>query len=267
MMKMISIINLMNTENIAMLNDLKHQLNKLADPERAKLSRRYFKTGKGDYGEGDEFIGIKVPQQRVVARQFRDMNLDDLQKLLNSRIHEYRLTALLIIVGQYERHRRKGEIESALGLVNFYLANLKQVNNWDLVDLSAPKILGDFILNHKNYQRLTSGIDVDLIYGLAKSKNIWKRRVAVLATFPFIQAGQFDDALKIARLLIPDKQDLIHKATGWMLREIGKRDKKTLVSFLDKYHARMPRTMLRYAVEKFETKDKSKYLQKLIIKK
>lgn len=246
-----------------MLVEIKQDLKQLADPEKAKILRRFFKTGKGEYGEGDEFIGIKVPIQRQVAGRYRDMPLNEVQKLLNSRIHEYRLTALFILVDQYQRQRKKHNLGEMTGLVNFYLANLKKVNNWDLVDLSAPKILGDYLCLVKNIKLQAPNIkkiDVDLLYNLAKSKNLWKRRTAILSTYTFIKEIDFEPAEKISRMLLRDKHDLIHKAVGWMLREIGKQDEKTLLKFLDKYHARMPRTMLRYAVEKLDEGKKSKYI-------
>ena len=250
-----------------MLNEVKQDLKKLADPKKAAVLRRFFKTGKGEYGEGDEFIGVKVPDQRQVAKKYQDEDLNTVQKLLDSKTHEHRLTGLLILVRQYERARRHKDEEEMLGLVNFYLANLKHVNNWDLVDLSAPKILGDYLWQIKSQKIAAKSIDIDLLYNLAKSKILWKRRIAVLSTYPFIKEGDFEDILKISRRRLRDKQDLIQKAVGWMLREVGKQDKKTLLKFLNKYHQRMPRTMLRYAIERLDDKERNKYLKTKSTKK
>jgi 3-methyladenine DNA glycosylase AlkD len=231
-----------------MLQQIKSDLQKLADAERAKNLSRYFKTGKGEYGEGDVFLGIPVPEQRRIAKRYSDSTLKDLQKLLSSKIHEHRLTALLILVIQYQRadETRKEKIFS------FYIKNLKHVNNWDLVDLSAHKIAGAHMLNK----------DKSVLYELVRSNNVWKRRIAVLSTFQFIKHGQFKDSLRIAELLLNDSHDLIHKAVGWMLREIGKQNQEAEEQFLLKHDTKMPRTMLRYAVERFDNNKRQFYLKK-----
>lgn len=221
-------------------------LQKLANPDKAKLLARFFKTGPGEYGEGDVFLGITVPAQKKVAGQYANLTLTNLQKLLQSKIHEHRLTALLILVKQYQQAGSDDQKQ----IVDFYLHNTKHINNWDLVDLSAPNILGNYLL--KNDRRL--------LYQLMKSKNLWERRIAILATFAFIRNNQFTDTLKIAKLLLIDKHDLIHKALGWMLREIGKRDQKILEDFLNQHHQNMPRTMLRYAIERLPEALRKKYL-------
>ena len=172
----------------------------------------------------------------------------DLEKLLNSKIHEYRMSALLILIKQYE----KGNESEKNKIFNFYLRNTKNINNWDLVDISAPKIVGDYLLNKPR----------DVLYKLASSNNLWERRIAIISTFAFIRNNEFDDTLKIAEILLNDKHDLIHKAVGWMLREIGKRDQKIEEEFLKKYYSKMPRVMLRYAIEKFEEKKRKFYLGK-----
>lgn len=231
-----------------MLAALKHDMKKLANPEKAKILQRFFRTGKGEYGEGDIFLGISVPKQRTLAKKYSDLSLKEIQKLLSGRIHEHRLTALLILVSRYEKADDAGkETISA-----FYIKNFRHVNNWDLVDLSAEKILGDYLMDK----------DRSLLYELVKSKNVWERRIAVMTTFRFIRSNRFDDTLKISELLLNDKHDLIHKAAGWMLREICKRDRKTGEAFLKKHFRKMPRTMLRYAIEKFDRKKRQFYLRK-----
>ena len=230
------------------INKIIKEINLLKNPQKAKILARFFKTGKGEYGEGDIFLGITVPQQRSIAKRYSDLIFPDLQKLIESPIHEYRLICLLILVEEY----KKGSPKEKKNIVAFYLKNTKKINNWDLVDLSAHKILGDYLLD-KNKK---------IIYQLAESENLWERRISILTTFNFIGKGEFEDSLKIAEILLNDKHDLIHKAIGWMLREIGKRDIEAEEVFLRKFHKSMPRTMLRYAVEKFEDKKRKYYLNK-----
>lgn len=231
-----------------MLNKIKSELLLLGDPERAKKLSSFFKTGKGEYGEGDVFLGIPVPQQRKVAKKYTNLPLDQLKLLLSSKFHEYRLTALIILVLKYEKAANLEKKE----IFDFYLKNTEFVNNWDLVDLTSPKIIGDFLINK----------DRSILFKLVDSDNIWERRIAVLATFCFIRNDDFEDALNISRLLISDDHDLIHKAVGWMLREIGKRDENILRNFLDKFYKQMPRTMLRYSIEKLNEKERKYYLNK-----
>lgn len=216
-------------------------LQKLADTKRAKLLQGYFKTGKGEYGEGDIFIGLTVPQVRVIAKKYRDLPLADVEELLHNKIHEYRLTALIILT-QKELTRE---------IVDLYLRNTKYINNWDLVDLSSHAILGTYLLDKPR----------KILYSLAKSKNIWERRIAVISTFAFLRNGDIADSLQLAELLRDDTHDLMHKAVGWMLREVGKRDEKTLVDYLSTRYKSMPRTMLRYAIEKFPPATRQKYLK------
>jgi len=229
------------------LNRIKKELEKKRDKEQAKRLSRFFKTGKGQYGEGDVFWGIKVPVQREIVKMFKEASLKEIQELLDDEIHECRLTGLLILVQKYKKAENKKEI------FDFYLKNTKRINNWDLVDLSAPNIVGDFLLNKKKERKV--------LYSLARSKNLWERRIAVLSSFAFIRDKQFDDALKISKMLLKDKHDLIHKAIGWMLRELGKRDKNVEVRFLEKHCKTMPRTMLRYAIEKFNSKEKASFMK------
>ncbi len=226
-----------------MMQEIRDDLRALADPKRAKVMQGFFKTGPGQYGQGDIFLGVTVPDSRKVAKKHSNAGMDAVKGLLYSKIHEERLVALLILV---ERYRRDPD-----GVTRFYLDNLGQVNNWDLVDLTAPKILGPFLEKS----------DRSLLYRLARSKALWQRRVAILATYHFIRAGDFSDALKISEILLCDGHDLMHKAVGWMLREIGKRDMKAEEAFLKKHYKKMPRTMLRYAIERFPEKKRKGYLK------
>ncbi len=228
-----------------LLNDLDRQ----KDPVRASNSARFFQTRAGQYGEGDQFLGLTVPLLRQAVRLYwRDLSLADVDHLVASKYHEHRLTGLLILVKKYE----KGTADIKKSIYNFYLAHLDRVNNWDLVDLSAPNIVGDYLLTHPRA----------ILYRYVKSKNLWHRRVAVLATATFIRHGEFADTLALATILLADPHDLIHKAVGWMLREVGKRDLPTLVSFLDTHAPTMPRTMLRYAIEKLSPTAREHYLSK-----
>ena len=232
----------MNIENIQ--KDLK----KLANPEKAKILQGFFKTGKGQYGEDDIFLGIVVPEQRKVAKKYSNLNLGEIKKLLSSKIHEHRLVSLFILANQYQ----KADKQTKKKIFNFYLKNAKNINNWDLVDLSAPNIVGDYLLNK----------DKSILYKLAKSKNIWEKRIAIMATFSFIRNNGFDATLKISEILLEDEHDLIHKAVGWMLRELGKRNQAIEEKFLKKYYKKMPRTMLRYAIERFSENKRKPYLGK-----
>lgn len=225
--------------------DLKRTVRKQSNPEKGKFLQRFFKTGKGEYAEGDIFAGITVPVSRKISRQFKNLSLNDLSKVIKSKIHEERLIALFILVGRMQKANEK-EREK---IYKFYLKNLKYINNWDLVDLSADKIIGEYLFDKKR----------ELLFKLVKG-NLWERRIAVLSSFNFIKKNDYSTTLKICKLLLTDKEDLIHKATGWMLREIGKRDLKTEEDFLKLYYKKMPRTMLRYAVEKFPERKRKSYL-------
>lgn len=228
------------------LRELKKELQSLADKNRATASAWFFKTGSGQYGAGDKFIGIRVPAQRKVAYKYLDLELSYVRELLQSPIHEHRFVALEILVAKYER----GDLKTKKTMFDFYLKNRKFVNNWDLVDTSAGYILGDYLLTRNK----------TVLFKLARSKALWDKRIAIIATQGFIKEGQFMETLKIAELLLNDKHDLIHKAVGWMLREVGNRSPETELKFLDKYCLKMPRTMLRYAIEKFPEKKRKYYL-------
>ena len=229
------------------LKEITKSLQKLKNQRKAKILMGFFKTGKGQYGEGDIFLGIVVPLQRRVAKKFKDLPLPDIKALLKSPIHEYRLTALFILVSQFE----KGDEKTREKIAEFYLKHKDRINNWDLVDLSAPKILGAY-LHDKNRK---------VLYVLASSKSLWDRRIAVLSTFYFIRKKDFRDALKISEMLLKDNEDLMHKAVGWMLREVGKLSPQTLEEFLYKNAGRMPRTTLRYSIERFPETKRKQYLK------
>lgn len=224
--------------------DLKSEIRKHANKEKSLIYQRFFKTGKGQYGEGDKFLGLSVPESRKIAEQFLDIGFAEIKEYLNSEWHEERLIALLILVENYKKNKDKR-------IVDFYLNNLEAVNNWDLVDLTADKILGHFLFDK----------DKKLLYELAKSDKLWERRVAIISTFYFIKNNNFDDALNISKLLLSDKEDLIHKAVGWMLREIGKKDINVLKGFLRENYNNLPRTTLRYAIERFPENERKEWLQ------
>lgn len=230
------------------LNHLREELRKLRNPAKAKVLTRFFKTGRGEYGEGDVFLGIPVPLQRGVTKKYPGLLLEDLRKLLSSRIHEERLVALLILITRY----KKADNTDRRVVVDFYLKNTKRINNWDLVDISAGNILGNYLLDK----------DRTLLSFLAGSDSLWERRIAIMATFAFIKQNEFMDALHISELLLNDTHDLIHKAVGWMLREIGKRDRETAEQFLTTHYRNMPRTMLRYAIERFDEQTRNAYLKR-----
>lgn len=225
------------------------ELQKYSNPQKAEFFPRFFKTGKGEYAEGDSFIGIVVPDCRKVAKKYyKEVDLIEVEKLLESKIHEHRLVGLFILVYKYEA--TKLDTDRKL-IVDCYLNNLSAVNNWDLVDLSCYKLLGDYLHDK----------DRSILYEFAKSDDLWKQRIAVITTMAFIKNNDFNDTLKIAEILVNHTHDLIHKAVGWMLREVGKRDQKVELGFLDKYYKQMPRTMLRYAIEKFDEPLRLKYLK------
>lgn len=228
------------------VDKIKKELNNLADKEQARISRRFFKSGKGEYGEGDVFLGIKAPRQREVAKKYQDLSLTDLKNLLNSYFHEHRFTALIILVDQFKLGGQKKRKK----IYDFYLRNTARINNWDLVDLSAQYIIGEHLADKPR----------TILYELAGSNSLWKKRIALVSAYAFIKRNDFYDIKKLAEILINDGHDLIHKAAGWMLREVGKRDQEELVDFLDKYTPAMPRTMLRYAIERLPEKKRLYYL-------
>lgn len=239
----------LKNESMILFKDVAKEINAQKSGEKAAILSRFFKTGKGQYGEGDKFLGLTVPIQRVIAKKFKALEFSQIELLLASAYHEFRLVGLLILTYQYA----EGEDKLRKNIYNFYIKQLRAINNWDLVDLSAAQIVGRYLWE--------SGCDRRILYRLVVSKNLWERRVAMVATFYFLKNKDFKDTLKLAEMLLRDKEDLIHKATGWMLREMGKRDLSTLIKFLDKYATVMPRTMLRYSIEKLTPAERVYYLK------
>lgn len=226
--------------------ELSESLQALGDPGIAEHSQRFFKTGPGEYGEGDIFIGIRMPVVRKQAARFRHLPLSELASVLASPLHEERLCALIILTLQFERADKAGQRD----IYDFYLGNTRHINNWDLVDCSAHKIVGPWLLNRPRV----------ILYELADSDSLWERRIAMMSTYRFIRHGQLQDTLDLAEALLFDEEDLIHKVSGWMLREVGKQDLDTLTGFLNRNTPKMPRTMLRYAIEKLPPDMRQDYL-------
>lgn len=234
--------------------DLKIDLNKYSNKEDAEFLQRFFKTGKGQYGEGDIFIGVRMPACRIVAKKYMDLSLNELQKILDTKVHEQRMAALIILTLKYPKATNKQEI------YDFYLSNVYKgnINNWDLIDVTTPHIIGVYLFDKPR----------DILYDLARSQDIWQKRVSVLATFQFIKNGDADISLELAEILLHDNHDLIQKAVGWMLREIGKRcDRAILLNFLNQHTHEMPRTMLRYSIEHLPLEQKAFYMQKKLLHK
>jgi 3-methyladenine DNA glycosylase AlkD len=231
---------------VTRLAHIRRLLRDCANDRDAAISQRFFKTGPGDYGEGDVFLGVRVPATRKVARQADGLSFADVRNLLHSKFHEERLLALLILVHRFER----GDGQTRQCIFDLYLRETKFINNWDMVDLSAPNIVGNWLLARPR----------GLLKELAGSKNLWERRIAMLATFAFIRAGQFEDTFRLCRRLLGDSHGLMHKACGWMLREVGKRDVVVLEKFLQAHAGEMPRTMLRYAIERFPERKRKAWL-------
>jgi 3-methyladenine DNA glycosylase AlkD len=225
---------------------IQKRLRQFASKEKAKVLQGFFKTGPGEYGEGDVFLGVVVPDIRRVAKEFQNAPIGEITTLLVSTVHEERLLALFMLVSAYTR----GDDDLKKKIYSLYLKNTKYINNWDLVDLSAPNIVGAYLLDKSRKP----------LYEFAKSKDLWKRRIAILATFQFIKQNDFDDTLRISKLLLTDDHDLLHKAVGWMLREVGKRSLSREEKFLRHQYKNMPRTMLRYAIERFSEGKRQKYL-------
>ena len=224
-----------------------NDLLQLANEQIAEHSQRFFKTGKGEYGEGDIFLGIRVPLLRKLVKKYRGISITEVRKLLHSKFHEERLLAVLMLVQLF----KSGDESVQKQVYDLYLENTEYINNWDIVDISASNIVGAHL-----YEK-----DKAPLYDLVQSKNLWERRIAIISTFYFIRQNEFDDTLKIAEILLNDKEDLIHKAVGWMLREVGKREIEFEEEFLQEHYKIMPRTMLRYAIEKFPETSRKMYLR------
>ena len=229
------------------VKDIRTRLLKLGNEQRGRILQKFFKTGPGEYGEGDVFLGVRVPEVRKLARKCQGLPLREVLKLLRSPFHEERLLALLILARAYPR----ADEPAKRTIYEIYLKNMRSINNWDLVDVSAPSVVGAYLFVRSKQS----------LYRLAKSKNLWERRISVMSTFYFIRQNQFAQTLKISRMLLADQEDLIHKAVGWMLREVGKRDPQAEENFLREHYRQMPRTMLRYAIEKFPEAKRRMFLE------
>lgn len=227
---------------------IQKELELLSTPEKKEFLPYFFKTGKGQYGEGDKFLGVVVPDSRKVAKKYKGIAFSEVEKLLNSEFHECRLCALIILVERFKKSNEQERKE----IFEFYISHTQRINNWDLVDLSSQYIVGEYLVDK----------DRSILYRLADSKLLWDQRIAVLATFAFIRRSDFDDLLALSEKMLCHKHDLMHKAVGWLLREAGKRDKSVLIAFLDKYYRLMPRTMLRYSIEKLSNEERLHYMKK-----
>jgi 3-methyladenine DNA glycosylase AlkD len=237
---------------MSQLDLLKKELEQLKNPEKAKILQGFFKTGKGEYGEGDVFFGITTPQSRVIAKKYPGLDYNELQELLNTNNHEYRFIALLVLMNSYKKAKKSKDLNEQKRIFDFYLQNAKKgrINNWDLVDVTCRDIVGDYLIEG----------DRGVLYDLAKNGNLWEKRISIISTWSFIRLGDFKTTLELSEQLLAESHDLLHKAVGWMLREVGKRNEKVLISFLDKNYKKMPRTMLRYAIERLEEKTRRYYL-------
>lgn len=220
--------------------------------EKKEILQRFFKTGKGEYAEGDLFLGVMVPNVRRIVKKY-NAELNEIQELIRNKYHEIRLCGFLLLVKKYEQTKKQNKKQETKKIIDFYLINLKHANNWDLVDLSCYKILGDYLTQNKKERKI--------LYKLAKSKNMWERRTSIVSTMTLIKKGELQDTYNISKELLNDKEDLMHKAVGWLLREAGKKDKKQLEKFLQKNIKKIPRTTLRYAIEKFPEHERQKYLK------
>jgi len=226
---------------------IKESLIEIGSEEKAKILSWFFKTGKGQYGEGDLFLGITVPENRMIAKHYINTSLEELNILISDPYHEVRFCALLILVEQFKKQKENRE-----EIVNFYINHTQYINNWDLVDLSCPSILGNYLLDKER----------SLLDQLISSKLLWEQRIAIVTNLTFIRKGELDDIFRLSEVVLYHPHDLMQKATGWMLREAGKKDKERLCDFLEKYHTTMPRTTLRYAIEKFDASERAYYMQK-----
>jgi len=241
-----------------MLNKILKEIYSKKNKKKSEIFSGFFKTGRGDYGEGDKFLGITVSVSRNIAKKYLNLSLKEILELLKNKFHEIRLIGLIVLV---EKYKLANDIDKKK-IYNFYLKNTKYINNWDLVDLSCYHIVGNYLYNLSPEPDSGENRVEKTLFKLTKSKNLWEQRIAIVSTFYFIKNNRFDMTLKIAGLYLTHKHDLIHKATGWMLREMGKRDKNKLLAFLNENYKKMPRTMLRYSIEKLDKNLKDKYMRK-----
>jgi len=226
------------------------ELLSVANPEKAKFLQGFFKTGKGQYAEGDILLGIVVPHTRDIVKRSPPLPFSEIQILLDSKYHEARLAGLLFLVKQFKKAKKEEERKT---IFDFYLQNARKANNWDLVDVTCRDVVGEYLLNKE---------DRKILYRLAESDNLWEQRMAIVSTWTFIKHKQFDDTLALAEKLLNHKHDLMHKAVGWMLREVGKKDRTILIDFLEIHHTKMPRTALRYAIEHFDAEERERFMAK-----
>lgn len=235
---------------MSIIAKIKKELKQLSNKEKALILKRFFKTGASEYGEGDIFIGVTVPNQRIVAKKYYlEISFEELRELINSKIHEHRLCACIILI--YKFKKTKVEAEKTK-IYKFLIKNISKLNNWDLVDITCPKIIGSYIFNNKR--------ELDKIYSWSKSNNLWLKRISILSLFYFIKKNEFNEVLTVIKTLLNDKHDLIHKANGWMLREIAKIDQALVEEFIIKHYANIPRTTIRYSIERFDEKKRKYYL-------
>lgn len=233
------------------VKDIQRELETYSTPEKKEFLPYFFKTGKGQYGEGDKFLGVVVPDTRKVAKKYKDIPYEEIKKLLKNEYHECRLCALLMLIERFKKAKNKPD--ERIEIVSFYLSQTERINNWDLVDLSAKDIVGEYLVDKE---------DRSVLYELADSSLLWDQRIAIISTFAFIRRGDLVDIFRLSEKLLKHKHDLMHKAIGWMLREAGKKDIGLLIEFLDSYHKEMPRTMLRYSIEKFTLEERAHYMKK-----
>jgi 3-methyladenine DNA glycosylase AlkD len=227
-----------------------NELFSVANPEKAKFLQGFFKTGKGQYAENDVFLGIVTPQVRDIVKNNKGIPLSEVQKLLDSEFHEARLAGLLFLVQQFKKSKKEEERKE---IFDFYLKNARRANNWDLVDVTCKDVIGGYLLDKG---------DRDILYQLAESDNLWEQRIAIVSTWMFIKHKDYTETLAISEKLLNHKHDLMHKAVGWMLREVGKKEKETLVDFLEIHYKNMPRTSLRYAIEHFSPEERERFMKK-----
>lgn len=231
-----------------MIKQIENELKRYSNSKKAKHSQKFFKTGKGQYGEGDIFLGITNPEiKSIVKEYYKEMSLNNLLSFIQSKYHEYRMFGLQCLVSKYQKCKTKERKE----IYQIYISNTKYINNWDLVDVTCYKIVGEYLKEKKR----------KILYTFAKSNDLWKQRISIISTFAFIRDNDFKDTLAISEILLHHEHDLIHKAVGWMLREVGKRDQNIEEVFLKKYYKDMPRTMFRYAIERFEEDKRQRYLK------
>jgi len=236
------------------LTKAKKALQQNADPLRAKHALRFFKTAKGEYAEGDKFIGVTMPVLRKLANEFIQLEISQIEKLLQSKIHEKRMLALLILMFQFNIAKKQDNTDQQKIIYEYYLSQIEYINNWDLVDITCRDIVGGFLLDKSKKHK-------DILIKLSKSPDLWEKRIAIVSTWQFIREQQFDYTLQISKILLHDEHDLIQKAVGWMLREVGKKDLQTLIQFLHPHYRTMPRTMLRYSIEKLEEELRQNFLK------